>query len=234
MTVVDVGHEVGEPCLTMGTTDAKGSDSHPRVLAEALLDDPPLLHHWSGEWQLGGITPAMGRMILRSMGTSAGRRIIETGAGLSTLLFLATDPEKVISIAPEPDLFGRIVEAAKSRSIVTTPLRPISERSELALPRLLESGERFDLALLDGGHGWPTVFVDFCYTNAMLDEEGLIVVDDLQLHSVRQLYLMLCQQPGFERVQKIGEKMAVFRKTTDECLLPDFRGQPFIVLNSDL
>jgi hypothetical protein len=88
------------------------------------------------------------------------------------------------------------------------------------------------VALIDGGHGWPTVFVDFCYLNVMLRPSGVLVLDDLQLHSVAELARMLTLQPGWELAMEVGDKTVAFRKTQDADYLPDHAGQPYIRLRS--
>ena len=204
---------------------------------EELVADPPLLHYWRDQWELGGISVEMARVIARTVEAHAPHgalRVIETGAGFSTLLFLALGAEIVTSIAPEPPLLDRIADSARERALPADRLDGHADFSELVLPRLFDGGAQYNVALIDGGHGWPTVFVDFCYLNAMLVEGGLMFIDDLQLHSVRQLYLQLRSQPGFEVVQKLGEKMIGFRKTSADRFLPDFRDQPFILSNSDI
>jgi len=87
--------------------------------------------------------------------------------------------------------------------------------------------------LLDGGHGWPTVFVDFCYLNRMLKKDGLLILDDLQLHSVAELGRLVLLQPGWVIDTEISSKTIAFRKTNDREYLPDFGGQPYLSLRSE-
>lgn len=202
--------------------------------AEELLGRLPKLHEWGGEAQIGGLTLGIGRLIvseLSQLQNSEPLSITETGAGATTLLFLCLQPEKLVSVAPSIDLGDRILDEANARGIDTSPLDYISERSEIALPRLVQSGQRINAALIDGNHGWPSVFVDFCYLNQMLDKGGLLFIDDLQLWSILQLFLLLQSQPGFELAARL-DKFAVFRKTDEEPFLPDHGFEPFIVTNS--
>ena len=69
-----------------------------------------------------------------------------------------------------------------------------------------------DAGFIDGNHGWPAVFVDFCYLNRMLRPGGLMFIDDVQIFAVAQLVCLLRQQtPHYELVSVEG-KMATFRK----------------------
>ena len=72
---------------------------------------------------------------------------------------------------------------------------------------------RFDVALIDGGHGWPTVFVDFCYANMMMRSGSVLLLDDIQIYAVGELARLLEQQPGFTLKEEIG-KLQVWEKET--------------------
>jgi hypothetical protein len=201
----------------------------------------PNLHTWDDglTWNSGGFSAEsleqLHRMILERFGTGA--RIVETGAGNSTITFLLTQPRELISIAPDSALFGRITDYCSDNGIATAPLTSILDFSEVTLPaiaaREIAADTWFDVGLLDGGHGWPTVFVDFCYIHAMVRLEGLLIVDDVQLWSVKQLARFLAADERFELVASLaGGKTLVFRKLHVARFLPDFGGQPYIVQQS--
>lgn len=204
---------------------------------EAFFADPPLLHYWPNQkqWNTGGFSgPSLRELhalVLREAGERP--RICETGAGNTTIAMLLAQPAELVSIAPRQDLFDRILAYCDSRGISTTSLTPCIERSEVALPPLaareIAADTWFDVGIIDGGHGWPTVFVDFCYLHAILRPRGLLLVDDIQLHSVGELARFLQEDPGVELVQTLeGGKALVFRKLRDQRFLPDFGGQPYI------
>ena len=81
---------------------------------------------------------------------------------------------------------------------------------------------------MDGGHGWPTVLVDFCYMNLMMGRGSLFFIDDTQIYSVAELCRLLERQPGFELVHELG-KLQVWGKQTDEPFLPEHSGEPYII-----
>jgi methyltransferase family protein len=205
------------------------ADSH--AAARALLADPPRLHDWGRGWEVGGLTPRIGKRLIGEIGRYDSPRVIETGAGASTLLFCTLEPQAVTSIAPDAALRDRMLAAASERGISTERLDFICDRSELALPRLAGAGDRFDVALIDGSHNWPAVFVDFCYLNLMLPVGGTMFVDDVQLYSVAQLYNLLRKQEEYDYVG-LDDKMATFRKVVDHPWLPEWRAQPYIEENT--
>jgi hypothetical protein len=199
--------------------------------ARALLDDPPRLHDWGRGWEVGGLDPRIGKRMIAEVTRYDAPRIVETGAGASTLLFCCLEPQELTSIAPDAGLHERMLAAACEREIPVDRLRFLGERSELALPRLFALGARFDVGLIDGCHNWPAVFVDFCYINMMLAPGGTLFIDDVQLYSVAQLHLLLREQEEFEYVGLDG-KLATFRKVLDRPFLPEWRSQPFIERNT--
>lgn len=60
------------------------------------------------------------------------------------------------------------------------------EPSELALPRLVGEGRRFDLAFLDGNHRFEGVFCDLVHAGRLVREGGVVFVDDVQLPAIRR------------------------------------------------
>jgi predicted O-methyltransferase YrrM len=60
----------------------------------------------------------------------------------------------------------------------------ITERSQLALPRLLTERTVFDAAFVDGSHIFHNVFVDLYFLRQLVRPGGLIVLDDCQWPSV--------------------------------------------------
>jgi predicted O-methyltransferase YrrM len=59
-----------------------------------------------------------------------------------------------------------------------------AEESQLALPRFLGEGRRFDLAFVDGNHRFDGIFLDLVYLGRLLRPGAVVVVDDYQLPAV--------------------------------------------------
>jgi hypothetical protein len=199
--------------------------------ARALLDNLPKLHRWGGDEQVGGLNSVIGERMIAELERYDSPRVIETGAGATTLLFSCLDPGALVSIAPDPDLRDRIFAEAEERQIDVKRLFFVCDRSELALPRIAADRNRFDIGLIDGSHNWPSVFVDFCYIIMMMPAGGTLFVDDVHLYSVSQLFNLLRQQEQFEYVA-LDDKMATFRKLVDRPFLPEWNREPYIEENS--
>jgi predicted O-methyltransferase YrrM len=59
-----------------------------------------------------------------------------------------------------------------------------AEESQVALPRFLREGRRFDLAFVDGNHRFDGVFLDLVYLGRLVRAGGIVFVDDYQLPAV--------------------------------------------------
>lgn len=203
-----------------------------------ILAEMPKLHYWpgAGGWNHGGFDDKhlcrLFDAVVDRRSAGAEPETLETGAGLSTLAFLAAGPRRHTSVAPDAELRDRILAQVERFGLDGTRLRFVTERSEEALPALTADVAPFvDVALIDGGHGFPTPFVDFCYIHRVLKRDGTLFVDDTQLHSAGQLAGLLQEQPGWETLRAVG-KLAVFRKQNDARYLPDWFEQPFVVRQS--
>ncbi len=195
----------------------------------------PKFHSWDGgkTWNTGGFEASHLGSLLDFLCKHSCRHIIETGAGNSTITFLLSGSERVVSIAPDVALFERIKSYCEANDIDTAHLRAILGYSQWELPKLAANAPAdVDFALIDGHHGWPHVFVDFCYLNHMVHADGFIMIDDIQLHSVRELLNLLSEQPGYEIALDLG-KAVVFRKVTANRFLPEWKQQPYIARRSN-
>ena len=60
----------------------------------------------------------------------------------------------------------------------------LTERSQIALPRLLADGFLADAAFVDGSHIFHNVFVDLFYLRELVRPGGLVILDDCSFLSV--------------------------------------------------
>lgn len=186
------------------------------------LCSPPLLHSWDGgeTWNTGGMNLEDANW-LYSISKSEVFRVIESGAGLSTLIF-GMNSKTVISMVIERDLIERIYAAIGEFKLVFD-WQSHCGFSERILPTL---NSYADLCLIDGGHGFPTPYVDFYFMNRLLRKGGLLIVDDIQLPAPRELVLNLIQSKHYYEFVSFSptNKTIALRKLTDFDQLPDFGG----------
>jgi hypothetical protein len=200
----------------------------------SFANSPPILHSWDqGEtWNSGGFSPyhlhAIYNFCRKSL--AAGPRVIETGAGNSTICFLHLEPTQVISIAPDKALFDRITAYCQTNDISTQPLTMHIDGSEWVLPKLAADSRngQLDLALIDGCHNWPMVMVDFFYVNLLLKKGGYLMLDDIQLHSVAELYRLISYETKTFRPSANLGKLWIFEKLTSEPQFGEWNTQTYI------
>src|SRR5215204_2229707 len=108
-----------------------------------LITNPPKLHAHRGElvsaWKLGDET-----LLFLDRQVTAGMKTIETGAGVSTVVFAIKGVEHTC-IVPDREQVNRIRAYCDEHDISHAGINFIVARSEYALPRL--EGKEFDLAL---------------------------------------------------------------------------------------
>ncbi len=92
-----------------------------------------------------------------------------------------------------------------------------AELSEIALPRFLAEGRRFDLAFIDGNHRFDGVFVDLIYLGRLLRGGGIIFLDDYQLPSTKKAVLFFTTNLRWT---------LVFIPGLEEQILPGLRRAP--------
>jgi hypothetical protein len=142
-----------------------------------------------------------------------GARTLETGLGMSTLLFAMWGTEH-ICVAPNEDEVRRWQEHCRSRGIRAAGVRFEIARSDEALPRL--EVNHLDAVLVDGLHGFPTPIIDWYYAGSWLRRDGIIILDDVQLPHVRLgLLSFLNKDPRWDRLAETN-KWVAYRKLRDE------------------
>ncbi len=87
--------------------------------------------------------------------------------------------------------------------------------SEIALPRLLSEGRRFDLALIDGDHRFEYTLIDFFYLNRMMNIGGIIVFDDCQMASINKAIRYILNYPAYKVIGHVPVARTMKREFFD-------------------
>jgi hypothetical protein len=195
-----------------------------RAIVDQLLADPPVVHSMDAAGTLGvwSTEPDCYRFIADHC--SEGAATLETGAGLSTILFAAlrTRHSCVTPLQAEVD---RVLEYCRSRSISTDLVRFCVERSDQALPTL--DTPDLDLVLIDGGHGFPMAMIDFFYAGGRLGRGGVLILDDVELPAVR-LVADFCDLDEQWKQLTRTSKWGAWERRSVGPLLDDHFDQPFL------
>ena len=203
-------------------TELAVTDSRALSLDDLLLSRPLVHAHRTITW---GIDERLARFldrVLRSQHVT-----LETGSGLSTLVFLRAGVRTHIAVAPDPDEFDVICSFAVANGISVKAFRPVAGVSQTELPRL--ETPPLDVVLIDGDHAFPAPFVDWHYTADRLVVGGLMIVDDIQLATGAILAEFMLADPKWTLVERVPERFAVFRKLTHPICNGDWMSQPFVL-----
>jgi hypothetical protein len=197
----------------------------PTPALQALLANPPKLHlHPDGrlinDWRIDTTTALeLDRRLKPGLNT------LETGAGFSTILFAVHGCEHTC-IAPDRDLLNRIRMYCTDHSISTENIRFIDASSIIVVPQLPEAA--YDLALIDGCHGFPTAFVDFLYITRALRVGGTLIIDDLHIYTCRTIALYMRSDPAW-RIEVFTKRVAFGVKLDDTGgVYNEWMSQPFV------
>lgn len=189
-----------------------------------VLNAPPLPHEDSkGGHMVMGLTERALRFIDEHVDESSAT--LETGCGLSTAVFALKRSRHTV-IAPAPREFEITKAYCRDRGIPTEQINFITEPSQTALPAL--ELPPLDLVLIDGGHGFPTPYIDWFYTAGKLKKGGFLIVDDVCLWSCQILRDFLAQQPHWEFIDEYEGRTTVFRKLEDGSEWLEWTQQPLV------
>lgn len=191
-----------------------------------LLSERPSIHPTrDGRDRCIGLNPDVLSHLYHQL--SPNLQTLETGCGLSTLVFALADCRHQ-AIAPNKVHIQETQKTAADHGISLEKISFIQARSEDTLPHL-GNPENLDVVLIDGGHAFPIPFIDWFYTRQRLAVGGLLVLDDVHLKTVNILYTFLKKQPAWT-LTNIIHKTAFFRK--DSSMIEDnvwdyWQKQPF-------
>lgn len=149
----------------------------------SLIANPPMLEYWDNASQSCGFDSESLLYLettLKDLGYSFSvPKVIQTGAGVSTLWFLGKGAE--VHTFCEIGLRNRIASFLSSFNF-EYEWYPHFGDINFALPQFSQSRcDEFGLALIDGNHSVINVFNEFYYINHMLSYGSLIFIDDIQL-----------------------------------------------------
>jgi hypothetical protein len=133
----------------------------------------------------------------------------ETGCGKSTLLFShLSASHKVFTICGPNDSLPKVrASPLLNRSTVEF----IEGPSQTTLPS--HGFEReLELALIDGSHTYPVPDFDYYYIYPHLKTDALLIVDDIHIPSIFNMFEFISADEMFELLQIVGNT-AFFRRT---------------------
>ncbi len=150
---------------------------------------------------------------------------LETGAGLSTLVF-ALKGAKHVCITPNDSEVEAIRSYAESRSIDLSLTRFLVGSSDRCLPK--EQLPPLDLVLIDGKHAFPWPTIDWFYSSEALKPGGFMVLDDANIPSVAHLCQFMREDPRWSLLKHFDETTFFFQKGSHDLRRVAWHMQPWV------
>lgn len=191
------------------------------TIANMLYTEKPLFHHhrdgqpcsWAGN---------KNRLADIELLLKPGMSTIETGAGYSTVVFLAKGCNHTTLTFDSREV-DRIHAYCCTKSIPYDKHVYFFGDSTQTAKNVSGS---FDFVFIDGAHRFPHPIIDWYNLNAMLKVGGFIVIDDTDIIGCHIIAKFLSNDPEHELVKK-ADNYAIFRKIEYTPTPGDWPSQPF-------
>jgi hypothetical protein len=170
-----------------------------------------------------GVDPELARFLFDSVSEQS--KTLETGSGISTLAF-ALRQTRHIAITPNANEVESIRNYAAANQISLDRVEFVIEPSDRYLPRC--EAEDLDLVLIDGKHAFPWPIIDWFFTAEKLKQNGIVVLDDLQMSSVSMLGDFLREDPRWQLERSFGRRTLVLKKISPSVHDVAWHMQPYI------
>jgi hypothetical protein len=169
-----------------------------------------ILEEANGLHSAGTLSPKVLAALARHLNGRGIRRSIETGSGASTLLFShASEDHTVFALDDGSGSVENVRSSALfNRESTTFVLGP----TQKTLPAY-QFHDKIQAALLDGPHGFPFPQLEYFHIYPFVEPRGLLIVDDIHIPSVHDLFCFLKADEMFVLVD-IVQKTAFFERTT--------------------
>ncbi len=162
----------------------------------------------SADYSAYALPPAALRELGRILDTMNAPETAETGCGVSTLVFSQFSRRHAVFAFDEFGVFEK-VKASQLRG--AAELEFVEGPTQQTLP-----GQRFtaelDVVLLDGPHAFPFPALEYFHFLPHLRPGGMLVIDDLQIRSVNDLFRFLRGDVMF-KVETVLSRTAFLRRT---------------------
>jgi hypothetical protein len=156
----------------------------------------------------GNITWSLNEEVVKflELNTKATFITAETGIGDSTIL-LTSLAKTHYCFTPDQEEINRCNKLIKNDDSFIA-IRGFSQNE---LPTF---SQKLDLALVDGGHGYPVPIIDAFYFGRLLNIGGFLLIDDIQIWTGKIIVDFLSEDPSWKKIA-IHDRTAIFQKLDD-------------------
>ena len=162
------------------------------------------------DWHKAGtMSPALLRKIIHHCGPGPIAHSMETGSGVSTLVFShISGSHKVFAVDRGNDSITKVKEC---RLFNAETVEFIEGPTQVTLPGY-QFEHKLQVALIDGPHGYPFPDLEYYYIYPNLERHALLIVDDIQIPTIRNMFEFIKADDMFDLLEVFGNT-AFFRRT---------------------
>lgn len=153
------------------------------------------------------------RLIFEHLRHAPPRRSVETGCGRTTVLLSHLSAHHTV-FCVEDSGNRAVADAAAEEGRVEWIFGP----SQMTLPKYAFTAQ-LDFALIDGPHGYPFPDLEYFLIYPHLREGAWLLIDDVQIPTIHNLYMFLRDEAMFRFVIRSGNT-AFFQRTSAPLFSP--------------
>jgi hypothetical protein len=169
---------------------------------------------------------SLGESVLRkivALAPNPMQKSVETGCGKSTVLLSQIGEHHVcFTVDDTSEKRGNLDFVRQCPSFRADKTLFVIGPTQRTLPTY-KFDRPIDLALIDGGHGYPFPEMDYYYFYPHLRTDSVLIVDDIQIPTIGRLAEFLTEDEMFEPIHVEGNT-AFYRRTSAETFNPEGDG----------
>lgn len=136
-------------------------------------------------------------------------RSVETGAGKSTLFFSRISLSHTVFAID----IGKSLTRVKESELLTPDVVEFVEGPTQVTVPAYSFGDKMDLALIDGPHGYPFPDLEYYYFYPHIKQGGILIIDDINIPTIKRMVEIIKCDAMFAEIDVIGKTM--FLRRTD-------------------
>lgn len=147
------------------------------------------------------------------------KKTLEVGLayGCSTAYVISATQSKHIAIDPNQDHYGNLGLRNIKKLDLSEHLIHVNDYAHNALPKLLDEGVKIDFAFIDGGHKFDEIFIDFYYTDMLLNLGGYVLLHDAWMRSTQHVISWIKKnKKNYKMIKTPIKNLTLFQKIGED------------------